>query len=238
MTVVPRWHETTAFRIAVGVLVLGLLLALPALRIRALRAERVRLAALVGARTAEIAAVNAELTDANRRLEALARTDPLTGLANRRRFEHALAQALHEGPVGLVVIDVDHFKRYNDRAGHAAGDDCLRAVGAALAAAVRDGELAARPGGEEFAVLLPGADADHAARRAEAFHRAIGALALPHPDSPTAPIVTASVGHACAAQAGSAQDLYVAADRALYAAKAAGRDRVMGDPGAAGASRS
>jgi diguanylate cyclase (GGDEF)-like protein len=231
VTVVPRWHETLAFRLGLGVLALAVLLALPALRIRALRAERMRLEALVGARTAEIAAVNAELTGANQRLEALARTDALTGLANRRRFEHALAQALDAGPVGLVVIDVDHFKRYNDRAGHAAGDECLRAVGAALAAAVRDGELAARPGGEEFAVLLPGADADITARRAAAFHRAIGALALPHPDSPTAATVTASVGHACTARHGDAQRLYVAADRALYAAKAAGRDRVMVDSG-------
>src|SRR5207245_8278617 len=106
-------------------------------------------------------------------LQRLAGTDALTGLPNRRHFDHALAQEVqwqrrHGAPLSLVLIDVDHFKSYNDRYGHPAGDECLRRVAETMAAVLkRPGDLTARIGGEEFASLLPETDAPEAAALAE-----------------------------------------------------------------------
>ncbi len=172
------------------------------------------------------------LTD---QLKRVATHDALTGIANRRRFDELLAlewarlqRAEPGASLALILADVDHFKRYNDRHGHPAGDAVLRAVAQAMAGALhRPYDLLARYGGEEFALLLPQADAAGARAVAERLLAAVRALALPHADSPTAAWVTISLGLACAngERPDSAAALLAEADAALYRAKAGGRDR-------------
>ncbi len=171
---------------------------------------------------------------AERALARAAATDALTGVANRRAFEGALDREWRRAArarevVGLLMIDVDHFKTYNDRHGHQAGDRALRAVAEALAAALRrPADLAARYGGEEFAALLPATDHAGALAVAEEVRRAIAALDLPHMDSPFGR-VTVSVGAASlrARRPDGSDALIGAADAALYDAKRQGRDRVV-----------
>ena len=171
------------------------------------------------------------LEAANRQLEILSVTDPLTELANRRRFDAALAtecaRAARSGqPVALLMLDVDHFKNFNDQYGHQAGDGCLRQVAAVLrACARRAGDLPARYGGEEFAVIAAGTDAAAASALAEKMRRHIEALEIAHRDAP-AGVVTISIG--VATGGGSPDELLRAADRALYRAKQTGRNRVAG----------
>jgi diguanylate cyclase (GGDEF)-like protein len=175
-------------------------------------------------------------------LRASALTDGLTGLANRRRFDQALRAECERARRGgdslaLLLVDVDHFKRYNDHYGHVSGDACLREIGMAIHAAIRrPADLAARYGGEEFAVLLPQTDAAGARAMAQRIVDAIAAQALPHAAAPSR-FVSVSAGWAAArpdADAGiiasRGEALVEAADRRLYAAKAAGRGRV-GDAG-------
>jgi diguanylate cyclase (GGDEF)-like protein len=209
----PRWIERRSVQIGLGVGLLLAVLLLPALRIRALRAQKSRLETAVAERTAA--------------LEALARTDALTGLLNRRSFDYQLARLRERGqPFGLLLSDVDHFKRYNDSLGHQAGDACLKAVADSLrtVAATRvDGSVAARIGGEEFAVLAPTADTAALGALAEHLRSAIAALALPHPAAPLAR-VSISLGATQARPEEPADLLIQRADAALYRAKAAGRD--------------
>ena len=165
-------------------------------------------------------------------LRHLALSDGLTGLANRRHLDTILAQAVRENDrLALLMVDVDHFKAFNDTYGHQPGDDCLRAIGGVLGLSARPpGEMAARYGGEEFALLLPGADEAAALVRAEDIHARIAALAIPHGGSPLSR-VTVSIGIAAsrnpgiAGEAGAPDRLLRAADAALYAAKAEGRNR-------------
>jgi len=203
---------------------------------------RVRSAVLLGrelgARRRSEAAlrqVTRGLEEANLRLRDISERDPLTGLANRRRFGDAFAtewrRAHRDGrPLSIAVIDVDHFKLYNDRLGHQAGDTCLAAVAAAARDSVhRAGDLAARWGGEEFVLLLPETSEDGAAAVAEHLRALLAARALAHPAAAGA-CVTVSVGVACAegiALMGDTAGLFAAADRAMYEAKATGRDRVV-----------
>ena len=174
------------------------------------------------------------LQESNAQLLLLSGQDALTGIANRRRFDQVLAQeSARQGRSGmslaLLMIDVDHFKTYNDRYGHPAGDECLRQVARLLLRhAKRPGDLVARYGGEEFAILLVNTDDAGARRVAEEVRVALVALALPHLGSP-AGIVTVSIGlHAV--EAGdvplAGAKLVERADHALYAAKAAGRNTV------------
>lgn len=176
----------------------------------------------------------AQLADRIGELRRLSTVDSLTALSNRHHFDLELtlewARARRTGiPLSLLMVDVDHFKLYNDRYGHLAGDDCLRAVGRVLAAAARrPSDVAARYGGEEFAVLLPETPADGARRIAEAIVADLARLQLPHAASPTAQCVTVSIGIAtCQAEEGcSPERLVAAADAALYQAKHGGRDRI------------
>jgi diguanylate cyclase (GGDEF)-like protein len=165
-------------------------------------------------------------------LERMAWEDKLTGLANRRRFDQVLEdewrRAARAGtPLSLLLIDVDHFKLYNDHYGHAAGDDCLRRVGQALGATVhRAGDLVARYGGEEFVLLLPNSSLAEAKAVAERLMGQIRAASLIHARSSWGQ-VTVSVGGATvtpSADTGMGQAIE-RADEALYRAKAAGRNR-------------
>lgn len=180
----------------------------------------------------------AALEDANAQLEIFARQDALTGLANRRRLDEALLsewqRAAREGTsIGFLLIDVDRFKSYNDSFGHSAGDDCLRRVSDAVRATVRrPGDLAARYGGEELAVLLPNTGREGALFLAEQITQAIRALRISHPSNGGG-VVTVSIG-VCAAMArplgDRVEELVSRADAALYAAKSSGRDMVCMAP--------
>jgi diguanylate cyclase (GGDEF)-like protein len=182
--------------------------------------------------------LNCQLQEQSAALEAMAFRDGLTGVANRRRFDEALAVEWRycrrkAAPLAILMIDVDHFKPYNDRYGHQAGDDCLRAVAQALDRdPIRPHDLLARYGGEEFVCLLPDCDLAGAKAQAEELRQAVAALQLAHADSPTAPVVTVSIGvHACIPQRDDgADELLAAADQALYHAKQNGRNRVMSAP--------
>ena len=177
---------------------------------------------------ASIALENARL---HTLVKAQAVTDELTGLANRRRFMEVLDLELKradrfDSPLALVLADLDDFKLVNDRFGHQTGDDVLRALSRVFRASLRDVDLPARLGGEEFAVLLPETDALGAEGLAERLRTELAAVELQGPEEE--PLrVTASFGVALYPQAGSGDELLTLADAALYAAKAAGKNRVV-----------
>lgn len=170
-------------------------------------------------------------------LESMAWEDGLTGALNRRGFDHALqreyARALRTGqPLALLMIDIDYFKRINDRYGHLVGDRCLQALAAELhKLRRRSTDLLARYGGEEFALLLPDTDLAGATAVAMQVRETVRGLAIVNADSPFS-IVTASVGLAVSAIHGDqvATDLVARADEALYEAKHSGRDRIAYAP--------
>ncbi|MGA0611526.1 sensor domain-containing diguanylate cyclase [Caldimonas sp. KR1-144] len=174
------------------------------------------------------------LEESNSKLGALSATDGLTGIANRRRFDEALAnewlRAQRSGePLALLLLDVDLFKPYNDRYGHQAGDDCLRAIAQVMSAnARRAGDLVARYGGEEFALIAPGTDEDNALALARGILEGVQAMGHAHEPSPHG-VVTASIGVAVSVPTSehAPQQLLRGADRALYEAKAQGRNRVV-----------
>ena len=175
--------------------------------------------------------LNRLLGAANERLGVLASQDGLTGIANRRTFDERLpiewARASRaRQPLALLILDVDFFKQYNDHYGHAMGDACLKMVANVLREKRRAADLAARIGGEEFAVLLPNIDMEGAMSVAETIRARIEALRLPHTKSPLG-VVTASVGVAVAAadRTETVQALMATADKALYKAKTSGRNR-------------
>lgn len=195
----------------------------------------------------DLLAAKAGLETANAELARLASVDPLTGLANRRVFDDALAREWNRAlraasPMAVLMIDVDHFKSYNDAYGHAAGDDCLREVADVVASAVRrTTDLAARWGGEEFVVVLPDSGPEEAAAVAGKIREALAQRAIPHAASPTGAVTVSIGGAATVATPGQdPSDLPRRADEALYAAKRGGRDRAVvpgAGPGPDGARR-
>ena len=201
-----------------------------------------------------LARVKAQLSikSAVDQLRGFSAIDALTNVGNRRQFDKSFEQEWRRawrggGPLALLLIDVDHFKLYNDAFGHQAGDVCLQAIATVLkTCALRPADILARYGGEEFALILPQTSPRGAARIAQAMINAVNALALPHPASPTAPHVTISIGVATYddlfigwslssdARIGvdfggptNAADLLFAADKALYRAKHAGRAQMQ-----------
>jgi diguanylate cyclase (GGDEF)-like protein len=186
-------------------------------------------------RTLELSEVQQKLEALNQELKHLASIDSLTGLANRRSFEASLATEIarsvrSKACVSLIMIDIDFFKGLNDHFGHLVGDGCLQNVAWAVSKVVREySDLTARFGGEEFAVLLPGIDGESAHLVAERIREAVRNLGIENPNSELG-IVTISLGVAChnpyrQSNSVSISDLLETADRALYAAKARGRDR-------------
>lgn len=167
-------------------------------------------------------------------LERLAFLDGLTEIPNRRRLDEVLQiewrRAMrNQSTLALLMLDVDHFKAFNDHYGHGAGDECLRKVAHTLQAMLlRSADFIARYGGEEFAVLLPECDDQGARRVAERLRASVEALGIPHAYAETAPQVTISVGYATQmpAQNGEPTGLTNAADQALYLSKQQGRNRV------------
>jgi diguanylate cyclase (GGDEF)-like protein len=177
---------------------------------------------------------NEHLARAIETLHRISTTDPVTGVANRRNFDDALVlewrrAARSRTPLSLIMIDIDAFKAYNDEYGHQAGDDCLRRVAESLQSHLhRAGDIVTRYGGEEFAVLVAGVEADRAGDLAELLRASIENLRIEHRTSPTSDVVTISVGIATMIPDRDHEPgaLLKAADAALYAAKAGGRNRV------------
>lgn len=202
-------------------------------RIDSLVASAIILAAFLG----EMIRLYGEIMALNERLTEMVAVDGLTGISNRRRFDEQLEiewnRALRQRlPIGLLMLDVDYFKRYNDALGHPAGDTCLKAVASAtLPSPNRAGDLAARYGGEEFVVLLPNTTAEGALVVAGQLRERIRSLGILHPNGADT-VVTVSIGVASVVPSAgeNSSSLLAAADGALYAAKDAGRDRAVVAP--------
>jgi diguanylate cyclase (GGDEF)-like protein len=194
--------------------------------------ELSRVAAVFDRMAATLESREAELKAALQAASEAAATDPLTGLANRRHMEDHLARDLHRAarakePLALVLLDLDHFKKINDTWGHEGGDEVLRRAAALLKASVRGGDLACRYGGEELLLVLPGATAEAARARAEGIRKGLQDLRYESGGNSFGP-VTASFGVAAyPAHGADIRAVLAAADKALYEAKAGGRDRVV-----------
>ena len=218
-TIAPKPIERTSVRVALAILLLALMVSVPLFHIHSLRRQKLRLIVEVSRQTQE--------------LEHLARTDGLTGLANRRHFDESAARLLADDRLGaLLLLDVDYFKRFNDFYGHQGGDHCLRALGAVLASIATDYHCEAfRIGGEEFALLIArdqaqtsGPKVQSASVIAQVTCERVRALAITHSSSDKGS-VSVSIGVATLNPQESIDQLMQRADAALYQAKAHGRDR-------------
>jgi diguanylate cyclase len=168
-----------------------------------------------------------------RKLRDEASTDPLTGLYNRKALNQqmqsllATAEELQDHPFSILMLDIDHFKRFNDQYGHIIGDEVIRRVGMTMKALIRENDFAARFGGEEFTVLLPSTPLDDAVRIARTIHQAIAKLTLVRRSTQERlPGITVSVGAAMARPEDNCESLLERADQALYLAKEGGRNRI------------
>ena len=175
-----------------------------------------------------------KLAEANRTLQKLSALDGLTGIANRRSFDETLNKEWHRAmrnskPLGLIMLDIDFFKLYNDHYGHQGGDDCLKNVANGLESAIhRDSDFLARYGGEEFSVVLPDTELDGAVKVAETMREGIHSMEIPHAKSKVSDFVSISVGVSSLVplQSTEPEILIAAADQALYKAKEDGRNIV------------
>ena len=172
-----------------------------------------------------------QITLRGRELQRDAHVDPLTTMHNRRWWDDKFARLVErtqrsEQSLSLLVLDIDHFKRYNDQYGHIAGDRVLQQVGLALLANLRSMDMAARYGGEEFVIALPTTDPVGARAAAERLRSSVNMTPIEAHDGELLPAVTLSVGVAVLQPNESAPELFARADAALYRAKGAGRDRV------------
>lgn len=171
------------------------------------------------------------LEAANARLNELLRTDAMTGVNNRRAFDEGLSAAAASArvkgtPLGLIMMDIDYFKAYNDILGHQAGDVCLRSVAQALAQAAHDGEMVCRYGGEEFAVIVPGADATAVQAAAQRLRHAVLKLAMPHPRQEKSQVTVSMGTVSIMPEDHDIKNMVALADQALYTSKVNGRNRV------------
>jgi len=188
----------------------------------------------IGALSQEFNAMLGVIESNNKEMKKLTETDPLTGLFNRLALDKKLAQAWHiltrtGDPLAVMLIDIDHFKAYNDHYGHLAGDQCLEQIARLLeGAAKRDSDMVARFGGEEFLIVLPGTDAEAALDIAHGLLESIDNAGIEHSESSTAPVITVSIGVSAVipSQDFTSSDLIQTADKALYRAKELGRNRV------------
>ncbi|HAJ25889.1 MAG TPA: diguanylate cyclase response regulator [Syntrophus sp. (in: bacteria)] len=186
-------------------------------------------------RERELLVMSRKLAAANQILQRLSLLDGLTGIPNRRRFDEVLAHEWQQAmrskqPLSIVMIDIDHFKAFNDHYGHLTGYDCLRKVALAMSGILkRPTDILARYGGEEFAAILPMTASDGADAIAEAMRTGVVNLAIPHDHSSAASLVTVSMGIATLVprRGMTAAMLISAADQALYEAKAGGRNRII-----------
>lgn len=238
LEVPPVFSETWWFRLLCGLAALALIAALVQWRLRQLQAQKLALEAIVAERTRE-------LEKANRDLREMSVTDSLTGLHNRRYLEQEIpklaaklarrrADSGRDLVIGVLVIDIDYFKKINDRFGHAGGDLVLQRAAEALRAAVRDGEVVLRWGGEEFLAVIDGTERDSLASIAQRLHQAIAESCTELELAPGDVLagITCSIGYAALPITADAseliwEDALQLADYALYAAKNAGRDRCM-----------
>ncbi len=187
------------------------------------------------AREKELEKLTIELQNANRKLDKLASIDGLTGLSNRRLFDETLKKesarmTREDKNLGILMIDIDNFKNYNDLYGHQAGDDCLKKVASTISETVyRPGDLAARYGGEEFVVILPDTDKEGIYEVAERIKQEIESLDIEHNDSPVADHVTVSIGVAVSKvkSKDDGERIVKLADQALYQAKKNGRNQTV-----------
>ncbi|WP_173497439.1 diguanylate cyclase [Shewanella sp. ISTPL2] len=194
-----------------------------------LEERNVELESMITARTSELA-------EANRQLEILSNTDGLTNIGNRRLFDMMLQTEWSRGQrsnssLALIMLDIDHFKQFNDHYGHLAGDDCLKQLASTLSqSGRRAGELVARYGGEEFVILLPNVDNQTVLETAQHIHHLIQSIAIPHANTDLGIVtVSAGVAYLQPSKQQNALELVRQADAALYRAKSAGRNciRVM-----------
>jgi diguanylate cyclase (GGDEF)-like protein len=228
----PFFYQTRWFFALCVAAAMAVAASIYALRVHRLKVNERRLTLLVDERTAQLRERTQQLESANDKLEKLATLDGLTGIANRRRFEEFLSQEWHRSirtrtPLSALLMDVDHFKKYNDTYGHQAGDECLKSVAAVLSDVVRRAnDLAARYGGEEFVVILTDTDEEGAMVVAETIRARIESLQIPHSQS-SYQRVTVSVGIATAVAEieTDTNELIAAADRSLYRSKEGGRNR-------------
>ena len=222
----PQFRQTGWFYGLIGLGLVGV--GFGAARVRAARAK-----ARERELKQQVAERTVQLEEANTKLQQLSELDPLTGIANRRRFEETLEREWRRAsrdnrPLSLVMIDIDYFKDYNDAYGHQLGDECLRRVATEIREAItRPGDLVARYGGEEFAAILPSTPAKGAFAVAELLRVRVERMGTRHLKSPIG-VVTISLGVASMTPGESfaKETLLAAADGALYAAKRAGRNRV------------